>query len=162
MPVIKSWQKKGISIVAAGVAVMIIGANFQGVEAEPRKSAFAKTPVQYSKHFRGNGAVYGAIVNQRSDVVLRGNGRVTAILADDTEGARHQKFILALGQGKSVLVAHNIDLAPRVENLAEGDSVSFAGEYEWNEQGGVVHWTHEDPEGEHPNGYLRHKGKTYE
>jgi len=59
-------------------------------------------------------------------------------------------------------VAHNIDVAPRVGGLDEGDSVAFRGVYEWNAEGGVIHWTHQDPEGEHAPGWIRHEGKTYQ
>ena len=53
-----------------------------------------------------------------------------------------------------------IDIAPRLDGLAVGDQVAFRGVYEWNEQGGVVHWTHHDPSGEHPGGWLRYDGRT--
>ncbi len=99
---------------------------------------------------------------RRSGVLVTGSGRVERVLGDDSLGDRHQRFILALDSGQTVLVAHNIDLAPRVEPLRAGDRVEFSGEYEWNDKGGIVHWTHHDPEGRHPGGWLRHGGRTYE
>ena len=48
-----------------------------------------------------------------------------ALLKDDNEGSRHQKFILELSTGQTVLVAHNIDLAPRIQNIQKGDQVVF-------------------------------------
>ncbi len=102
-----------------------------------------------------------AFHNRQSDLQVRGSGTVDRILSDDNEGSRHQRFILRLGSGQTVLVAHNIDLAPRVNSLARGDQVEFYGEYEWNAQGGVIHWTHHDPAGRHAEGWLRHEGRVY-
>ncbi len=99
---------------------------------------------------------------RKSDVQVRGQGVVVKVLSDDLKGSRHQRFILELGTGRTVLIAHNIDLAPRINGLREGDQVEFHGEYEWNEQGGVVHWTHHDPRGSHQGGWLRHNGDTYQ
>ena len=107
-------------------------------------------------------AVQKAYNNQQSDIQVRGVGVVTRLLPDDMEGSRHQRFILDLGQGHSLLIAHNIDLAPRLDNLRKGDRVEFHGEYEWNPKGGVVHWTHRDPAGRHTGGWLKHGGRTYQ
>ncbi len=93
---------------------------------------------------------------------MQSAGTVSRVLADDNDGSRHQRFILALPSGTTVLIAHNIDLAPRIEGLRTGDRVEFSGEYEWNPQGGVVHWTHRDPQGRHAAGWLRHGGRTYQ
>ena len=88
-------------------------------------------------------------------------GIVDRVLPDDTEGSKHQRFILKLSDGKTLLIAHNIDLARRIDNLQHGDSVKFRGQYETNDRGGVVHWTHDDPRGDHPAGWLEHNGKQY-
>lgn len=98
---------------------------------------------------------------RRSDVVVRVRGRVDRVLADDNEGSRHQRFILALPSGHTVLVAHNIDLARRVP-LGRGDQLEVKGEYEWNDRGGVLHWTHHDPQRRHEGGWIKHEGETYE
>lgn len=99
---------------------------------------------------------------QRSDVLVEVSGQVSRIFADDNRGSRHQRFLIELADGHSLLVAHNIDLAPRVENLAIGDEVNLYGEYEWNDKGGVIHWTHHDPANKHPHGWIRHQGKLYQ
>lgn len=93
--------------------------------------------------------------------VVESSGTVTRLLADDNDGSRHQRFILRLASGQTVLVAHNIDLAPRIPALAVGDAVDFRGEYVANPQGGVIHWTHRDPQGRHSGGWLRHAGREY-
>jgi hypothetical protein len=103
-----------------------------------------------------------AFNNRTSNVQVEGEGVVTRILEDDLAGSRHQRFIIHLASGQTVLVAHNIDIAPRVVGLQEGDSVRFYGEYVWNEEGGKIHWTHHDPKGSHVTGWLKHNERTYQ
>ena len=103
-----------------------------------------------------------AYENRQSNLPVEGSGVVVKILPDDLQGSRHQRFILRLSSGQTVLIVHNIDLAPRVPALREGDRVEFRGEYEWNSKGGVVHWTHHDPHGRHQPGWLKHNGSIYQ
>jgi hypothetical protein len=110
----------------------------------------------------GSNALATAFEQRQSDVQVKGQGKVVKVLPDDNEGSRHQRFILRLDSGQTLLIAHNIDLAPRIDALRKGDQVEFHGEYEWNSKGGVVHWTHHDPRGSHIDGWLKHNGKTYQ
>ena len=103
-----------------------------------------------------------AFDERKSGVQAEGNGIVIKILPDDNDGSRHQRFILKLHSGQTLLIAHNIDLAPRLSSLNEGDVVAFNGEYEWNSKGGVIHWTHHDPSGRHVAGWLKYNGQTYQ
>lgn len=106
--------------------------------------------------------VASAYVQHLEGAQVQGAGRVVKILPDDNSGSKHQRFILHTPEDVSVLIAHNIDLAPRIANLQPGDTVEFFGEYVWNEKGGTVHWTHRDPRGKHIHGWLKHNGVTYQ
>jgi hypothetical protein len=103
-----------------------------------------------------------AYENHQSNVQVKGSGTVIRILKDDNKGSRHQKFILKISSGQTILIAHNIDLAPRINSISNGDVIQFYGEYEWNNKGGVIHWTHRDPNGHHVGGWLKHNGSTYQ
>jgi len=107
-------------------------------------------------------AIAQAFNSHRSGVEVTGSGVVERLLPDDDSGGRHQRFILRLTSGQTLLVAHNVDIASRVQDLKVGDTVQFKGQYEWNSQGGVIHWTHHDPTGTHQLGWLKHGGKLYE
>jgi hypothetical protein len=107
-------------------------------------------------------AIEKAFENNQSNIQVGGSGKVIKILPDDTQGSRHQKFIIELNSGQTLLIAHNIDIALRISNLNEGDHINFYGEYEWNSKGGVVHWTHNDPSDRHEGGWLNHGGKMYQ
>jgi hypothetical protein len=50
-----------------------------------------------------------AYKNQQSNIQVKGSGKVIRILNDDNKGSRHQKFILKLNSGNTILIAHNID-----------------------------------------------------
>ena len=109
-----------------------------------------------------NKEIEDAYQNQLSGIQVSGSGVVIRTLGDDNEGRRHQRFILRISSGQTILIAHNIDLAPKINKLQKGDIVEFYGEYEWNPKGGVVHWTHHDPGGRHAAGWLKHNGRKYE
>lgn len=103
-----------------------------------------------------------ALDERRTSYQVEGSGTVMRILPDDNDGSRHQRFVLELDSGQTLMVAHNIDLAPRIDNLEVGDRVAFFGEYEWNSRGGVIHWTHHDPQGRHVGGWLEKDGRRYQ
>lgn len=100
--------------------------------------------------------------NQRSNFQVKQSAKIIKVLKDDNDGLKHQRFLVELASGQKLLIAHNIELAPRVENPQPGKTITFNGEYEWNNKGGVVHWTHHDPNRSHPAGWLRYQGKQYQ
>ena len=117
------------------------------------------TPSSTRENYSGM-TVERAAQERLSGIMIEAQGRVKKSLSDDNEGSRHQRFIMELASGHTVLVAHNIDLAQRVP-LTEGDKVTIFGQYEWNDRGGVLHWTHHDPAGRHADGWIEHQGQRY-
>ncbi len=105
-------------------------------------------------------AVFQAWEQQRSGVWVTVSGEVVKVLEDDNKGSRHQRFLLRLDHRLKVLVAHNIDLAPRAP-LHLGDEIVLRGRYEWNDKGGVIHWTHHDPSGRKEGGWITVAGESY-
>ena len=108
------------------------------------------------------GVIENAYRNRTSNLPVTGTGTVSRILSDDNQGSRHQRFIVQLPSGHTVLIAHNIDIAPRINSLQQGGQITFSGVFEWNDKGGVVHWTHHDPSRQHAGGYLQYNGSTYQ
>ncbi|MGB5452500.1 MAG: DUF3465 domain-containing protein [Sedimenticolaceae bacterium] len=155
-------NRKNIGLILALAVALFAYLNEQGLI--PTGSITPDPTQTIGQVSEGNGtaAIAEAYRAQRSDVQVRSQGTVKKVLRDDLDGSRHQRFLLGLDNGQTLLIAHNIDLAPRVDDLHEGDSVEFYGEYEWNNKGGVVHWTHRDPGGRHADGWLKHQGRTYQ
>ena len=95
-----------------------------------------------------------------TDSWIEETGLVVRLIPDDVHGSRHQRFVVRLRGGQTVLVAHNLAMAARVP-LGMGDRIRFRGLYEWNEQGGLVHWTHADPQGMEKGGYVEFRTRRY-
>ncbi len=109
----------------------------------------------------GSRRIEEAFARRESGFMVTLDARVVKNLRDDLDGSRHQRFLVELDSGRTLLVAHNIDLADRLD-LRENGRVRLRGQYEWNEKGGVIHWTHHDPEGRHPGGWIEAAGRRVE
>ncbi len=135
-----------------------------GVKSEVVKKS-EQTDKKANKTSCQNNVIVNAYKQGKSDTQVKGCAVVIKVLPDDTKGHKHQKMIVKLtdvSPKRTVLIAHNIDLAPRVKDLKKGDKISFYGEYEYNDRGGVVHWTHHDPAGRHQDGWIEKNGKRYQ
>ena len=94
------------------------------------------------------------------DCWIEDAGIVVRLLGDEHDQAPHQRFVLELRGGQTLLIAHNLDLSERIP-AGIGDRLGFRGVYEWNDCGGLVHWTHRDPMGQTAGGWIRHNRRTY-
>lgn len=86
---------------------------------------------------------------------------VKKMLKYDDRGLPHEKFLLSLSNGATILVAHNTKMAPYVP-IQAGDLVTVHGEFIWNAKGGLIHWTHHSDSQSHEGGYIDFNGKRYE
>lgn len=102
-----------------------------------------------------------AIAKHESSVWVEVPCEVVKLLPDDTETPRHQKFLVEIVSGDTLLIAHNIDVAQRVP-IKPGQSIVIRGRYEWNEKGGLLHFTHRDSDRGRPRGWIEAGGKRYE
>jgi hypothetical protein len=110
-----------------------------------------------------NAAVQRAFEDHNDGVELTITGTVDRILSDlGGPSGPHERFIVLLMDVKmTVLVEHNLSIAPRVP-VAAGEGIVVHGEYVWNAQGGLVHFTHHDPDRSHEGGYILYAGKRYD
>ncbi len=96
------------------------------------------------------------------DAWISDSGVVVRLLNDGRDdGAEHQRFVVRLASGQTLLIAHNVEIAARVP-LGIGDRIGFHGVYDWSPEGGVVHWTHRDPHGGEEAGFIRFRDQDYQ
>lgn len=92
---------------------------------------------------------------------IENTGLVCRIIPDDRDAAGHQRFVVKVPGGQTLLIAHNIEIAKPVP-VGLGDRIRFRGVYEYNDEGGLVHWTHRDPHGGDGDGRLRFRDLDYD
>lgn len=155
-------SRQGAILLAALVAPTIMLLLAVGCDVAGESGGAPPAPAGATPASAGDAALADAFADRASDLEVEGAGTVERLLADDDEGSRHQRFILRLASGQTLLVAHNIDVAAKILDLREGDEIAFRGAYEWSPQGGTIHWTHHDPSGDHASGWLRRGGRAYE
>lgn len=159
----KGLLRVGVSLMAKGISKCF---------PKPNRSGRKPTKAQTSTRRRSRRAIaksQQALVElanaQQSGQMVLFDARVIKTLPDDNHGDRHQRFIIEIDYLPSsiatVLIAHNIDLAPRVP-VERGSIVRFFGQYEWNEKGGLLHWTHHDPSNWREGGWIELHGKRYD
>lgn len=105
-------------------------------------------------------AARAAFDQHRSHVWLTVGARVDRLLADAHGRYTHQRFIVQCASGQTVLVVNDVSIGQRAP-VSVGDAVTVSGEYIWDSKGGLIHFTHHDPEHALPGGYIRVGGHQY-
>lgn len=147
-------------LVAAAIATGInyYNKNYSSDKASPTQISVSQ--FNESEQQQAISKIRNAKNNTNAQFWVGFNGKIIHKLKDDLSGSRHQKFLISLSSDITLLVAHNIDLASRVP-IEKGDSISLYGRYEWNNRGGMMHWTHHDPKGKKKGGWIKANGQVY-
>jgi hypothetical protein len=155
MKLFKVLQISGFCLCAAFFACADRQAADRRVQGSVNVSDSMLTPIS---------RIQSAFENQEENVSVTVRGKVSRVLKDeqDSVGDDHQRFIIRLSNGQTLLIVHNIRLAPRVAGIAAGSEITVHGDYVWNSRGGLVHWTHHDPDGSHENGWIVFEGVKFE
>lgn len=121
------------------------------------------TPPSAAIAVADNAAVRRAFDRHIDQVEVTAIGTIDRVLSDQGgPSGPHERFIVRLADvAMTVLIEHNLSIAPRVP-VATGEAVEVHGEYIWNAQGGLVHFTHHDPDRSHEGGYVLYGGKRYD
>ncbi len=111
----------------------------------------------------GDQAIAQLFARRQSDTIVEAAGTIVKILPDDLydeDGSgQHQQFLVDMPGDVTVKIAHNLKFGH--VPVREGDRVRFKGEYEWNDRGGCIHWTHHDPKKWREDGWIEYGGKRY-
>jgi hypothetical protein len=99
-----------------------------------------------------------AFQRQASGVWLVVTGRVARLLPDSYGRFQHQRFILRCSSGQTILIENDISIGRRVP-VHTGDVVVVRGQYIWNAQGGLLHFTHQGGPGE--GGWILYRSRLY-
>jgi hypothetical protein len=103
-----------------------------------------------------------AFAEHQSNIEVTARGTVTRVLGDESgPSGTHQRFVIRLvGSAQTVLIDNNVTIGTRVP-AALDDEVVAHGEYVWNDQGGLIHFTHHDPARTHDDGWIELRGVRY-
>ncbi len=135
-----------VLVVAAMFLSRLQGHTLTAREAETQSSvACTLTDALYASH--------------QSGLWTSVSGVVVTVLPDTQGQYRHQRFIVRCGNGHTVLIVNDIDIGQRVP-VVPGARVVVHGQFIWDSQGGLLHFTHHDPGGG-SGGWILYRGKLY-
>lgn len=104
-------------------------------------------------------AVHTDYTLHRSRVWVTLAAVVTRLLSDSHGQYVHQRFIVRCPAGQTVLIVNDVSIGQRAP-VSLGGTVQVKGQYIWDSQGGLVHFTHHDYAGGE-GGWIIWRGHTY-
>lgn len=97
---------------------------------------------------------------RQSNVLVEAEAKVVWVYQDLEDKSKYQNFTVRLTNGHRVRVRHSLDEARRAP-VQKNDTIRLRGEYDWASDGGLIHWTHDDPAGRREGGWIEVDGKRF-
>ena len=92
-----------------------------------------------------------------SGIWLTVSAIIARLLPDSYGRNEHQRFIVRCPSGQTILIVNDVSIGQRVP-VGMGQRVVVRGQYVWNRQGGLIHFTHHrDGNG----GWILFQGHVY-
>ena len=106
----------------------------------------------------GCASVAAAYRDHRAILWLTVAARVAEVLPDSFGRYQHQRFLMRCPSGQQILIVNDVTVGQRVP-VKTGDRVAAHGEYIWNRQGGLIHFTHDSAGAE--QGWILRGDRVY-
>jgi hypothetical protein len=110
-----------------------------------------------------NGSICRAYTQQASRKEVIAQGTIVDVLGEsEGRGGEHEGYLLKLDGDCDLLlrVETNLSITGPIP-IRRREQVIVKGEYEYDAEGGVLHWTHHDPSARHVAGYVVIDNHTY-
>lgn len=140
-------------LIAAGLVVVVGGSVYLRLQSHTVSVTTAQREGRV-----GCASVRQSFDHGQSGVWLALTARVTRLLPDAYGKYQHQRFIVACSSGLTVEIVNDVSVGRRAP-VSPGDQISVRGEYIWNPEGGLIHFTHHGGSGE--GGWILLRGKIY-
>jgi len=100
-----------------------------------------------------------AYLQRQSGLWLTVSSQVMRTLPDEIGTLKHQRFIVRCSSGQTLLIVNDLSIGTRAP-VHVGDRVLIRGQYVWNRQGGLLHFTHHSDSGG-AGGWIVLRGRVY-
>jgi Protein of unknown function (DUF3465) len=99
--------KKIVIVLALGVLAYSLATHKGPLADHSAPGLRAANPASQSASAESDDALGRAYAQHLSNVQVESSGVVERVLSDDNDGSRHQRIIVRLGSGQTLLIAHN-------------------------------------------------------
>jgi len=127
-----------------GIALLAVAGGLVAIRLSHRPTSLAEARAASRI---GCASVATAYRDHRAFLWLTLAAHAVEVLPDSFGRYQHQRFLIRCRTGQQVLIVNDVTVGQRVP-VKPGDPVAVRGEYIWNRQGGLIHFTHSSAGGE--------------